>query len=46
MWSGRRPGADEDVIDDALIRFSVGIEAKEDLIADFVQALALTSKDS
>jgi cystathionine beta-lyase/cystathionine gamma-synthase len=35
MWSGRRP----DDVDDALIRLSVGIEAKEDLIKDFDQAL-------
>jgi len=43
MWSGRRPTADEDVVDEALIRLSVGIEAKEDLIADLGHALALTS---
>jgi cystathionine beta-lyase/cystathionine gamma-synthase len=30
-------------VDEALIRLSVGIEAKEDLIADLEQALALTS---
>ncbi|MGC2485224.1 MAG: aminotransferase class I/II-fold pyridoxal phosphate-dependent enzyme [Acidimicrobiales bacterium] len=38
MWSGRRPGDD---LDDALIRLSVGIEAKEDLIADLAQALGV-----
>jgi methionine-gamma-lyase len=42
MWSGRHPGPDEDVVDDALIRLSVGIEAKEDLIADLEQALERT----
>jgi len=45
MWSGRRPGPDEDIVDEALIRFSVGIEAKEDLVADLAQALALTSEN-
>ncbi|HVB50629.1 MAG TPA: aminotransferase class I/II-fold pyridoxal phosphate-dependent enzyme [Acidimicrobiales bacterium] len=45
MWSGRRRGPDEDMVDDALIRLSVGIEAKEDVIADLARALALTSKD-
>jgi cystathionine beta-lyase/cystathionine gamma-synthase len=39
MWSGRRP----DDVDDALIRLSVGIEAKEDLVKDFDQALSATS---
>jgi methionine-gamma-lyase len=43
MWSAGRPTTDRDVVDEALIRLSVGIEAKEDLIADFAQALALTS---
>jgi cystathionine beta-lyase/cystathionine gamma-synthase len=39
MWSGRRP----DNVDDALIRLSVGIEAKEDLINDIDQALSATT---
>jgi methionine-gamma-lyase len=39
MWSGRQPRD----VDDALIRLSVGIEAKEDLIKDFDQALGATS---
>jgi methionine-gamma-lyase len=43
MWSGRRPDRVTDPVDDALIRLSVGIEAKEDLIADFSQALESTS---
>jgi methionine-gamma-lyase len=43
MWSGRRPEQVTDPVDDALIRLSVGIEAKEDLIADFSQALESTS---
>jgi methionine-gamma-lyase len=43
MWSGRRPEQVTDVVDDALIRLSVGIEAKEDLIKDFNQALAATT---
>ena len=44
MWSGRRPEHVTDVVDEALIRLSVGIEAKEDLIKDFDQALAATKK--
>jgi methionine-gamma-lyase len=43
MWSGRRAGPDEDVVDDALIRLSVGLEAKEDLVEDFARALASTA---
>jgi methionine-gamma-lyase len=43
MWSGRRREQVTDVVDDALIRLSVGIEAKEDLIEDFDQALAATN---
>jgi methionine-gamma-lyase len=39
MWSARRPDQVTDDVDEALIRFSVGIEAKEDLIADLAQAL-------
>jgi methionine-gamma-lyase len=39
MWSGRRPDQVTDAVDEALIRLSVGIEAKEDLIADFAVAL-------
>jgi methionine-gamma-lyase len=39
MWSGRRP----DDVDDALIRLSVGIEAKEDLMKDFDRALGVSS---
>jgi cystathionine beta-lyase/cystathionine gamma-synthase len=42
MWSGRRPEQVTDVVDEALIRLSVGIEAKEDLIRDFDQALAVS----
>jgi methionine-gamma-lyase len=45
MWSGRPSGPGIDIVDDALIRLSVGIEAKEDLIRDLEQALAVTSKD-
>jgi methionine-gamma-lyase len=43
MWSGRRSDQVTDPVDDALIRLSVGIEAKEDLISDFSQALETTS---
>lgn len=43
MWSGRRPGPREDAVDPALIRLSVGLEAKEDLVADFERALAATA---
>jgi methionine-gamma-lyase len=39
MWSGRRPDQVTDPVDEALIRLSVGIEAKEDLISDFAVAL-------
>jgi methionine-gamma-lyase len=46
MWSARRPDALGDAVNDALIRLSVGIEAKEDLIADMAQALTVTSSDS
>jgi cystathionine beta-lyase/cystathionine gamma-synthase len=43
MWSGRHRGSNEDLVDDALIRLSVGIEAKEDLIGDLAQAFASTT---
>ncbi|MFY9783965.1 MAG: PLP-dependent aspartate aminotransferase family protein [Acidimicrobiales bacterium] len=46
MWIARRPDSVSDVVDDALIRLSVGIEAKEDLIADIAQALANTPSES
>ena len=39
MWSNRRPEQVREPVDDALIRLSLGIEAKEDLIADLAQAL-------
>jgi methionine-gamma-lyase len=39
MWSARRPEQPRETVDEALIRLSVGIEAKEDLIADLAQAL-------
>lgn len=42
MWSARQPSRGEDVVDDALIRLSVGLEAKEDLVGDFERALATT----
>jgi methionine-gamma-lyase len=42
MWSGRRPEQVTDVVDEALIRLSVGIESKDDLIRDFDQALSAT----
>jgi methionine-gamma-lyase len=45
MWSGRRGDQVVNDIDDALIRLSVGIEAKDDLIADFAQAFEATSGD-
>lgn len=44
MWSGRRPDQATHDVDDALIRLSVGIEAKEDLLEDFERALAATSE--
>jgi methionine-gamma-lyase len=44
MWSARRPDQVTDDVDEALIRFSVGIEAKEDLITDLAQALETSSK--
>ena len=43
MWSARRPVPDEDVVDDALVRLSVGLEATEDLLRDFERALARTA---
>ncbi|MCU1364016.1 MAG: Cys/Met metabolism pyridoxal-phosphate-dependent protein [Acidimicrobiaceae bacterium] len=43
MWSARRRDQVADDVDEALIRLSVGIEAKEDLIKDFDQALKATS---
>lgn len=43
MWSGRRPGAGADVVDEGLIRLSVGLEAKEDLVEDFGHALAASA---
>ncbi|HTB09285.1 MAG TPA: PLP-dependent transferase, partial [Acidimicrobiales bacterium] len=39
MWSNRPPDQVREPVDDALIRLSLGIEAKEDLIADLAQAL-------
>lgn len=45
MWGDRiqYQSQNEDGVDAGLIRLSIGIEAKYDLIADFEQALALTS---
>jgi methionine-gamma-lyase len=44
MWSARRPDQVTDNVDEALIRFSVGIEAKEDLVADLTQALETSTR--
>jgi methionine-gamma-lyase len=44
MWSSLSASPDRENVDEALIRLSVGIEAKEDLIADLAQAFALTSQ--
>jgi cystathionine beta-lyase/cystathionine gamma-synthase len=45
MWSDQRQYQSqvEDDVDAGLIRLSVGIESKEDLLKDFVQALQLTA---
>jgi methionine-gamma-lyase len=45
MWSDQRQYQDQarDGVDQALIRLSVGIEATEDLIMDFAQALEATA---
>jgi methionine-gamma-lyase len=45
MWSDQRQYQSqvEDGVDAGLIRLSVGIESKEDLLKDFVQALQLTA---
>lgn len=45
MWTDQRQYRDtaDDGVSEGLIRLSVGIEAKEDLLDDFDQALALTS---
>jgi methionine-gamma-lyase len=45
MWTDQRQYRDtaDDGVSEGLIRLSVGIEAKEDLLSDFDQALALTS---
>ncbi len=43
MWSGRAADPREEAVDEALIRLSVGLEAADDLISDFVQALASTA---
>jgi methionine-gamma-lyase len=45
MWSDQRQYQSqvEDDVDAGLIRLSVGIESKEDLLKDFVQALELTA---
>ena len=45
MWSDQRQYQSqvEDGVDAGLIRLSVGIESKEDLLKDFVQALELTA---
>jgi cystathionine beta-lyase/cystathionine gamma-synthase len=45
MWSDQRQYQSQvgDGVDAGLIRLSTGIEAKEDLIADFERALAATS---
>jgi methionine-gamma-lyase len=47
MWSDQRQYQSqvEDGVDAGLIRLSVGIEAKEDLLADFEQALDATSEE-
>jgi methionine-gamma-lyase len=47
MWSDQRQYQSqvEDGVDAGLIRLSVGIEAKEDLLADFEQALDASSEE-
>lgn len=48
MWSGTSYGRDQvdQAIDEGLIRLSVGIEAKDDLIKDYQRALAATKTAS
>jgi methionine-gamma-lyase len=46
MWHGRVAHADDDLVDEALIRVSVGIESSRDVCLDFEQALAVSSSHS
>ncbi|MHB2029673.1 MAG: trans-sulfuration enzyme family protein, partial [Acidimicrobiales bacterium] len=43
MWTAQPSGPTKHAVDEALIRLSVGIEAKEDLIDDLTQALESTT---